>query len=70
MKKINQRIAARSRAARINRQPIKGDERDELEDVVCGVVRPTHEVPRFATIQVVETRLGHRTSVHEIELAS
>jgi len=68
MKKINQRIADRSRRARIDRQLTEGDERDELEDVVCGQVRPLHPVPRFTTVQVVETRPGHRTRVHEVEL--
>ena len=69
MKKLNQRIADRSRRARINRQLVEDDERNELGEIVCGRIRPLHPVPRFATVEVVETGPGHRTRIHEVELA-
>jgi len=65
MKKINQRIAARSRLARINRQLVEGDERDEFENVVCGQIRP---LTRFIAIHASSPQLGHRVYNHEIEL--
>jgi len=68
MKKLNQRIADRSRLARIGRQMLERDRADELEDVVCGVIRPMHEIPRLATVQVTETAQGRRTRVREVEL--
>jgi hypothetical protein len=70
MKKLNQRIADRSRLARIGRQMLDRDEAEDLEDVVCREIRRLNPVPRLATVHVAETRPGHRIRIHEIELVN